>query len=192
MADDIDKLIAELAWERATSGIKGAESERAPFKTRFAEAVASGASLEAIDEELADTLALRDWEWPWFEEWYQTFSGWGTFPPTWPPLAPPADEIGQYTPEDLAEYRKAAIAPLIVHTAAMMFFRDRHMSRAHLNQQWRLSLQTDPAEMRVGMDREPAIMAGDMSKLPPFFPGDQTRLKPVNPLSAEDDKRPDA
>ncbi len=79
-----------------------------------------------------------------------------------------------------------------MHTAAMMFYRDRHLSRSHLNQQWRLALQTDPTEMRVGMEREPAIMAGDMSKLPPFFPGDRTRLQPVNPLAPEDDKRPDA
>ncbi len=46
VTDSIDGMIAELAWERATSGIKGAEDARAAFKPRFAQAVASGAPLE--------------------------------------------------------------------------------------------------------------------------------------------------
>lgn len=190
MGTSQDIEAARAAWDRTTAGITGAAEEIAAFREAFAEALAAGESLHALEEELQDALAERDWTWPWFEEWSATFAEWGVHPGNWPPLAPTPTPDPPPTAEDLAEYRRAAIAPLIAHTAAMIYFRDRHLSRARPGIRWKLAPRSDEAEQRVAAQKGPAIEAGDLSSLPPFFPGDRTTLTTDMPLRTATSLKP--
>ncbi len=190
MANTHDQELAGQAWDRATSGITGATAELTKFRERFVAAITGQGAMDELDRDLEDQLSELDWQWPWFEEWYKKFTEWGVYPHLWPPMAPELDESEPYSDEELAAYRKAAIAPLIAHTAAMIFFRDRHIEKSHSFTKWRLAHKNDPAEMRVAIPKEIDIVSGNMSSLPPFFPGDRTSLQPQNPLGPEDDKRP--
>lgn len=186
-----ERDLARRSWDQATKGITGIDAALSDFRERFTTAITTGGSLDELDRELEEQLSEADWEWPWFEEWYKTFSEWGAYPYLWPPMAPEPDEAEPYSPEELAAYRKAAIAPLIAHTAAMIFYRDRHLEKSHSFTKWRLAHRNDAAEMRVATEKEIAIMSGDMSSLPPFFPGDRTSLESIKPLDPATDKRPE-
>lgn len=180
-----DLATAEHAWTQARAGITGAEGEISAFKDRFASTIAAGKPLQEIEDDLQDQLAVVDWQWPWFEEWHGKFTEWGTFPLTWPPLAPPAEERDQYSADDLAEYRRAGMALLLAQTAAMIFYRDRHLSKSHMHQAWQLGHVGDPVEGRVAEAYDDAVRAGDLSKVPPYFPGDRTSLKPNSPIRVD-------
>jgi hypothetical protein len=187
-AEDIEA--AGAAWDRATAGITGAADELAVFRDEFAQAIAAGGSLHDLEDALQDALAEREWTWPWFEEWYGRFTEWGVYPFNWPPLAPTPTSDPPPSAEDLVVYRRAAIAPLLAHTAAMIYFRDRHLSRVRPGIKWRLALRNDEAEKRVAAEKSPAIEAGDLSELPPFFPGDRTTLTTDTQLRASTSLKP--
>jgi hypothetical protein len=191
MADAKERDLARRSWDQATKGITGISSELAEFREKFVAAITEGGPMDELDRDLEDKLSELDWTWPWFEEWHTRFSEWKMNPHLWPPMQPEPDENEPYTPDELAAYRKAAIAPLIAHTAAMIFYRDRHLERSHGFEKYRLMHRNDGAEMRVATEKEIAIMSGDMSSLPPFFPGDRTSLEPIKPLEPKGDARPD-
>jgi hypothetical protein len=186
----INRELASEAWDQATKGISGVEAELAGFKDRFVQDIVIGMPMADLEDKLMDLLAVADWTWPWFEESYKQFGEWRMWPNVWPQLRPD-DDGTTYTPDDLAEYRKAAISPLIIQTAAMIFFRNRHMGKSSEFTQWKLFHTGDAASMRASEAYKDKIKAGDMSKLPPFFPGDKTRVQADNPLKPDDDKRPE-
>jgi hypothetical protein len=186
-----NKAMAEHAWDVATKGITGADDVLAAIKPRFVANIVAGLAMPDVEDDLADQLAVRDWTWPWFEDSYAMFDEWRMWPNVWPQLRP-SDDGQDYSDADLAEYRKAAIAPLIISSAAMIFFRDRHISKSHMHQTWRIVHTGDAASMKSSERYSQKIKDGDLSVLPPFFPGDKTRIGADNPLKPEDDKRPDA
>ena len=183
--------LAASAWDQATRGITGADQVIAALKPRFVEAIVEGRAMPDVEDDISDQLAVADWTWPWFEESYKMFGEWRMWPNTWPQLRP-ADDGTDYSDDDLAEYRKAAIAPLIISSAAMIFFRDRHVSKAHPHQKWRLVHSGDAASMRASEPHTQKIKDGDLSTMPPFYPGDKTRIGADNPLKADEDQRPAA
>lgn len=185
MASAQDRDGARRAWDQVTAGVTGAKAELADLREPFVQAIDKGEALTEVETQLEDKLAEADWTWPWYEDWYAKFTGWGVYPPLWPPLVPEPDPANPYSPEELAAYRKAGIAPLIAHTAAMIFFRERHLGKAHQHMRYKLAHKGDPAEMKAAAEREGQIVAGDYSVLPPFFPGDRTALEPDSPIGAE-------
>jgi hypothetical protein len=191
MAKEIaaNKVIAENAWDAATKGISGADAVLAEIKPKFVFNIVAGMAMPDVEDDLADKLAVVDWTWPWFDEAYEKFGEWGMWPNVWPQLRPP-DDGTTYSDEDLLEYRKASIAPLIISSAAMIFFRDRHLGKSHMHQKWKLVHTGDAASMRFSEPWSQKIKDGDLSAMPPFFPGDKTRIGAETPLSPEDDKRP--
>jgi hypothetical protein len=185
MASAQDRDMARKAWDQVTGGIQGAKAELADLREPFVQAVDKGEPLTEVEDQLQDRLAEVEWTWPWFEESYAKFDNWRMFPVLWPQLVPEPDEENPYSPDELAAYRRAGIAPLIAHTAAMIFFRERHLSKAHQHMKYKLAHKGDPAEMRSASEHEAKIVAGDYSVMPPFFPGDRTALEPDSPIGAE-------
>jgi hypothetical protein len=193
MATAEERDIARRAWDRTASAIAGATDVFKPLRERFVKAITEDQPLEDLENDLIDQLAVREWTWEWFEEWRKLFAEWGTFPASWPALAPEPDPSQPYTDDELAEYRRAAVASLIIPTAAMVFFRDRRMTKAFGFEKWTLATSEDPVEQRVAKDKQPAIMAGEFGSLPPFFPGDRTSMRAVKLPGAPgpaDDARP--
>lgn len=184
-----NKAMAENAWDVATKGITGADAVLAEIKPRFVVNIVAGMAMPDVEDDLADKLSVIDWTWPWFEESYKKFNEWRMWPNVWPQLRP-SDDGQSYSPEDLAEYRKASIAPLIISSAAMIFFRDRHLSKAHMHQKWRLVHSGDAASMKFSEPWSQKIKDGDLSEMPPYYPGDKTRIGADSPLKPDDDKRP--
>jgi hypothetical protein len=179
MATAEERDLARRAWDRTASGIAGATDALKPLRERFVKAITEGTPLEEVENEVVDQLAEREWTWEWFEEWRKLFAETGEFPKSWPALAPEPDPDQPYTEAELAEYRRAAVASLVVPTAAMVFFRDRRMAKAFGYEKWTLAHGDDPVEERIARDKAPAIMGGDYGSLPPFFPGDRTSMRAV-------------
>jgi hypothetical protein len=179
MATAEERDLARRAWDRTASGIAGLGEVFKPLRERFVKAITEGTPLDELENDVIDQLAEREWTWDWFEEWRTLFAETGEFPRSWPALAPEPDPDQPYTEAELAEYRRAAVASLITPTAAMVFFRDRRMSKAFGYEKWTLAHGDDPVEERIAKDKAVAIMGGDFSSLPPFFPGDRTSMRAV-------------